>query len=83
MREPPCKNCPDRKPAKYVDGKLVEPNCHSYCEIHKEWKEQQIAEQRKIRTAQEHENMMRGYYVETARRNQKSREHGRSRGKAQ
>lgn len=76
MREPPCKNCPDRSPAKYVNGILVEPDCHSYCEIHKEWKQEQIAEQRRIRTKQEYENTYRGYCVDNSRRNQKHREHG-------
>ena len=78
MREPPCKNCPDRKPAKYVDGELVEPNCHSYCEIHKEWKQEQIAEQRKLRTAQEKENSFRSYKIETSTKNKRRRKHGRT-----
>lgn len=68
----PCYQCHDRH-----------AGCHGKCEKYQTWNAAHIELNRQKRTAQEHENMMRGYYVETARRNQKSREHGRSRGKAQ
>lgn len=76
MNDGPCHGCKDRKPAKYVDGKLVEPCCHSYCELHEKWKKRQIDEQRKRRTLQEYENTFRGYKVETAERNKKRRRRG-------
>lgn len=73
MKEPnnPCFNCPDRH-----------AGCHSECEKYQAWSAEHIERVRQERTAKERENMLRGYYVETARRNQKSRDH-KSRGKAQ
>lgn len=68
----PCYNCHDRC-----------AGCHGKCEQFQSWNAAHIERNRQERTARERENMMRGYYVETARRNQKSREHGKSRGKAQ
>ena len=67
-----CFNCPDRH-----------AGCHGKCEKYQTWNAEHIERNRQERTAKERENMMWAYYVETCHRNQKSREHGRSRGKAQ
>ena len=45
--------------------------CHDDCRAYKDWQDRHIAEQRRKRTAQEQENMLRGYHVENVRRNKR------------
>ena len=66
----PCFNCPDRS-----------IGCHGKCEKYQTWNAAHIELNRQKRSAQERENMYRGYCVETAQRNRRSREHGTSKGK--
>ena len=45
--------------------------CHDDCRAYKDWQDRHIQEQRRKRTAQERENMLRGYHVENVRRNKR------------
>ena len=66
----PCYQCPDRH-----------VGCHSECEKYQTWNAAHIELNRQKRSAQELENMYRGYCVETTQRNRRCREHGTSKGK--
>lgn len=71
----PCKHCTvetGRTPTCKFDGT---------CDKYSTWNEKHIEENRKRRSAQERENMYRGYCVETTQRNRRCREHGTSKGK--
>ena len=65
----PCFNCPDRH-----------AGCHGKCERYQSWNAEHIERNRQERTAKERENMLRGYYCETALRNKKHRNHGNKKG---
>ena len=77
MNDCPCGNCTAEK------GRTPTCKFDGTCDKYSTWNEKHIEENRKKRSAQERENMMRAYYIETCHRNQKSREHGKSRGKMQ
>ena len=71
----PCHGCPDR----FVVANDTETyTCHSVCERFKKANAEHIEYNRKIRTIKERENMLRGYYCDTALRNQKARAHGKN-----
>ena len=62
----PCYNCTERC-----------IGCHSKCEKYQSWSAAHIAQQQKIRSEQEKDNLYRSYIAETSARNNKRREHGR------
>lgn len=66
---PPCHNCTERC-----------VGCHGKCERYQSWNAEHIERNRQERTAKERENMLRGYYCETALRNKKHRNHGNKKG---